>query len=274
MMSKLGSHVHGLALSSLTKSNGSSNGVLEGVLRLLAKWRSLLLQNTLIQQNGTTVHQGLLAGLKFLDQSSEGCHVAKLLGTYEQPLQGHVRELLDRGNYKTLINIGCAEGYYAVGLARTYPALISYAYDTDPRAREACKGLAAKNGVEDRVIIDALFAHKEFSKFSDINTLIFCDIEGAEKELLDPVIAPELSRLDIIVESHECLVPGVTELLIERFSATHDITRIDDDGMRLLDAMPPWFYKLAHLDQLLCIWEWRSGPTPWLVMIQKGKLVK
>lgn len=268
-MSKLGSHVHGLALTSLSKSNGASNGVLEGVLRLLAKWRSQLLQNTLIQQNGTTVYQGLLSGLKFLDHSSEGCHVAKLLGTYEQPLQGPLEQLLNKGRYRKVLNIGCAEGYYAVGLARKMPEAISFAYDTDPRGREACKNLAIKNGVEDRVIIDKLFTPEEFSKFSDQETLVLCDIEGAEIELLDPAIAPDLSKLDIIVESHECLVPGVTELLIERFSATHDIRRIDDSGMRSLEAMPAWFNKLAHLDQLLCVWEWRSGPTPWLVMIHK-----
>jgi hypothetical protein len=27
--------------------------------------------------------------------------------------------------------------------------------------------------------------------------------------------------------------------------------------------------SLAHLDQLLATWEWRSGPTPWLVMKAK-----
>lgn len=273
-MSKLGSHVHGLALASLRKSNGASNGALEGVLRLFAKWRSQLLQNTLIQKHGTTVHQGLLSGLKFLDHSSEGCHVAKLLGTYEQPLQGPLEQLLNKGKYRKLLNIGCAEGYYAVGLARKMPQVISFAYDTDPHAREACKNLAIRNGVEDRVIIDKLFTHAEFSKFSDQETLVFCDIEGAEVELLDPAIAPDLSKMDIIVESHECLVPGVTELLIKRFSTSHEIRRIDDSGMRLLEAMPTWFYKLAHLDQLLCVWEWRSGPTPWLVMTQKQQLEK
>ena len=30
--------------------------------------------------------------------------------------------------------------------------------------------------------------------------------------------------------------------------------------------MPAWFSNMAHLDQLLAFWEWRSGPTPWLVM--------
>lgn len=39
--------------------------------------------------------------------------------------------------------------------------------------------------------------------------LVFCDIEGAERDLLDPVAEPALAGMDIIVESHECLVPGI-----------------------------------------------------------------
>ena len=35
---------------------------------------------------------------------------------------------------------------------------------------------------------------------------------------------------------------------------------------RRLNQPPGWFNQLAHLDQLLAVWEWRSGPTPWLVM--------
>jgi hypothetical protein len=33
----------------------------------------------------------------------------------------------------------------------------------------------------------------------------------------------------------------------------------------------PWWLKdLSHLDQLLAVWEWRAGPTPWLVMTPKA----
>ena len=39
-----------------------------------------------------------------------------------------------------------------------------------------------------------------------------------------------------------------------------------DSGERRLRKVPPWFTRLGHLDQLLATWEWRSGPTPWLVM--------
>jgi hypothetical protein len=77
--------------------------------------------------------------------------------------------------------------------------------------------------------------------------------------------------MDMIVESHECLVPGITKRLIDRFSATHEITLVHDDGQRQLDSPPVWFNNLAHLDQLLATWEWRSGPTPWLVMRSQSR---
>ena len=69
---------------------------LNDTLRLLAKWRSVLIQNTLLKYEGTTVLQGPLQGLDFIEQSAEGCHVAKLLGTYEQPLQPHIEHALSK----------------------------------------------------------------------------------------------------------------------------------------------------------------------------------
>ena len=93
-----------------------------------------------------------------------------------------------------------------------------------------------------------------------------CDIEGAELELLDPLKSPALRKMDLIVESHECLRAGITAELIERFDSTHHVSLVGDDGQRTLEEVPEWFMNLAHLDQLLATWEWRSGPTPWLVM--------
>ena len=53
---------------------------------------------------------------------------------------------------------------------------------------------------------------------------MLCDIEGAEQELLNPELAPALKVMDIIVESHECLIPGITQVLVDRFKETHQIT--------------------------------------------------
>jgi hypothetical protein len=63
---------------------------LNNALRLLSKHRSILVQNTLTQRQGLTVHHGPFAGLEFIERSSEGCHVAKLLGCYEQPLHEYL----------------------------------------------------------------------------------------------------------------------------------------------------------------------------------------
>jgi hypothetical protein len=241
------------------------NAQLNEAFRLLSKWRSVLLQNTLLQQEGTKVLQGPLAGLDFIENSAEGCHIAKLLGCYEQPLLPYIQQAIDTP-YQQVVNIGCAEGYYAVGMALKMTNTHIKAYDLNPAAQLACQQLAKKNNVFDRINIGSLFSTEDFQKLPQSKTLILCDIEGGERELLDPQLAPALEQMDIIVESHEVLIPEITPLLINRFKESHQITLVEDNGQRHLDKMPAWFQRLAHLDQLIAVWEWRSGPTPWLVM--------
>ena len=267
----LASNITQQLIRTLSENAADPNVTLNSALRLLSKWRSVLIQNTFLEKEGTRVLKGPLAGLDFIEQSAEGCHVAKLLGCYEQPLHPYIQRALS-GRYTKIINIGCAEGYYAAGFAKAVPDLVSFAFDTDANAQRACRQLAQKNGVSDRVKIGGLFEPHDFIKYEGEAALIFCDIEGGEEELLDPASSPALRKLDIIVESHECLRPGITQKLISRFDATHIIELVEDNGSRQLDALPDWFHKLSHLDQLLATWEWRSGPTPWLVMTAKNEM--
>jgi hypothetical protein len=62
---------------------------------------------------------------------------------------------------------------------------------------------------------------------------------------------PALKSMGLIVESHERLWPGITDTLIIRFSYTHDVQLVADNGFRKLDFVPIYFKKLSHLDQLL-----------------------
>ena len=130
-------------LSELSKKSDQPNVALNDSLRLLSKWRSGLIQNTLLKIEGTKVLSGPLKGLDFVEQSAEGCYIAKILGCYEQPLQPYIKRALSK-NYTTVINIGCAEGYYAVGFARAIPKVTSLAFDSDPNAQESCRNLAEK----------------------------------------------------------------------------------------------------------------------------------
>ena len=259
----LEAHIASQVLSDL--SSVVSRASLNESLRLLCKWRCLLIQDQFLQQHGTIVIGGPFAGMDFLTKSAEGCHIPKLLGCYEQPLHAFIEQAI-AGAYPNVVNIGSAEGYYAVGMASRMPYTKVFAYDRNPIAQEVCEDLARKNRVSNRISLGKSFDKSDFSTFAGKKTLVICDIEGAELELLDPTHSPELLRMDLIVESHECLIPGVTQALIERFRQSHSIELVKDDGLRALNTTPDWFVALPHLDQLIATWEWRSGPTPWLVM--------
>lgn len=94
------------------------------------------------------------------------------------------------------------------------------------------------------------------------------DTEGAELDILQPDKSPALARMNIIVETHDIFRPGALAQMMTRFSPTHDIVRIDQQGKTM--PLPDWLAGLGHLDQLLAVWEWRTAPTPWLVMRPKA----
>lgn len=244
--------------------NGSpSQRELDSVLRYLAKWRSQMLANTYLARHGAVVFQGPFAGMTYVERSTEGALIARLLGCYEAELHPHFAAVTEEG-LDCVIDVGCAEGYYAVGLARRFPQLKVYAHDISEEAREACGLLATKNGVADRVIVGGEFKPEHFAAFAGRRVLVLVDAEGAELDVLRPDLSPALAGMKLIVETHDVFRPGALATLIERFSPTHDILRVDSQG-KVFD-MPAWLRSLSHLDQLLATWEWRAQPTPWLVM--------
>lgn len=240
-----------------------SHGRLEQQLRHLAKWRSILLANTLLARIGPTIPAGPFQGMSYTVEASEGCRAPRLLGAYEASLHPVIETVITRA-YSQVLDIGCAEGYYAVGLARRMPGTTVHACDSDPKARQLCAALAAANGVADRLKIGPEVSHADFALCATAPTFILCDIEGAERALLDPSRAPALAKADILVEVHEGMQPGLLATLTDRFGPSHRVTRID----RALrpDLLPDWAETLSDLDRLILLWEWRSTPTPWLWM--------
>ena len=165
--------------------------------------------------------------------------------------------------------VGCRQRSQRADLLRIVSKSKVLAFDVNENAQAVCAALAAKNKVQDQVMVGGLFEPSKFEEYSGEKVLVMCDIEGAEDQLLNPQLSSGLANMDLIVESHECLKPGITRELINRFEKTHQITLVQDNGQRQLSNMPQWFNNLPNLDQLLAVWEWRSGPTPWLVMKSK-----
>jgi precorrin-6B methylase 2 len=240
---------------------------LNELLRTLGRWRSRVLANTFIAHHGAQVLGGPFAGMAYASEASEGALVPRLLGTYESELHPHLAAFAAAG-VDTVIDVGCAEGYYAVGLARMMPGVVVQAYDIDEKARLACAELAARNGVAERVIIGGEFAPDGFEAFAGRRVLVLVDAEGAEVDILQPALSPALAGMNLIVETHDLYRAGALATLVERFSPTHDIVRVDQQP-KTFEA-PAWLQELPHLDQLLAVWEWRARPTPWLVMTPKA----
>lgn len=240
---------------------------LNSILRVAAMWRSNALAQTFIARTGgTTIAGGPFEGMIYAATATEGALVARLLGVYESGLHPHIEAFAAEG-LDCVIDVGCAEGYYAVGLARRMPAATVYAHDILESARAACAAMAAANGVADRVVIGGAFQPEDFQRFAGRRALVMVDAEGAEIDILDPVRGPALAGMNLIVETHDVFRPGTLAALVERFAPTHDIQRVDQD---LAGYDPPWWVKeMSQLDQLLTVWEWRLRPTPWLVMRPK-----
>lgn len=240
---------------------------LNHILRLAAKYRAFLIQNTVIQQDGLIVQSGPFKGMKLLPEVAEGCFVPKILGCYEQELHPVIEQIM-QSDYKHIVNIGSAEGYYAVGLARLLQKGTKlYAYDLNPVARTKCAEMAALNGVEDKIQIREEFKPDDFAVYKDEKTCVICDIEGDELNLLNPSVSPALAHIDLLVEMHDCFNASISSTLIERFTPTHDIEVIYFNTRDI--SQYPVLKSFAHLDQLLSFWEWRTGPTPWAFMTAK-----
>lgn len=237
------------------------------MLRVLAIWRSRSIAATLARLHDGKILNGPFAGMDYVKDATEGALAPRLLGSYESELHPTIARFAAE-DFDCVIDVGCAEGYYAVGLARLMPQVTVYAYDIVEKARVACAELAAKNGVGDRVIIGELFTPTGFEAFADRRCLVMMDVEGAEDDLLRPDLSPALAQMSLIVETHDVYKPGVLERLRERFAATHDIQRLDQQGKTT--PLPDWLARLGHLDHLLAVWEWRIRPTPWLVMTPKA----
>ena len=143
-----------VALEHVTKilnSNLPERQKLEQALRALAKWRSQLIGSTLVAHSSTTVQDGPFKGMTYVAAPSEGGLAPKLLGVYEATLNDVFLGASDQG-YDVVLNVGCAEGFYAVGCARLLPDIPVLAWDIDPVPGKCARSLQASMGWKGRSI--------------------------------------------------------------------------------------------------------------------------
>lgn len=196
-------------------------------------------------------------------ETSGSVLAAKLIGSYEAELQCSIEHCLQT-DYSDVLNIGCGDGYYAVGMARRLPKTKVHAFDCDPRAADQCRQMALINGVADRVNTHGACT-PEILKAMECGpqVLIISDCEGAELDLL------KLENLrfpswDMIVECHVVGTIETWKIMAERFAQTHELTRLQTSSRDAV-GYPP-LANLSKGEQLIALSELRAGDMTWLML--------
>jgi hypothetical protein len=214
---------------------------------------------------------GPFRGMRYIESGRDRefpTYYPKLLGTYEIEI-GSIIEGLCRQPFEYVVNVGAADGFYAVGFARRNPLCQAIAYEM--RRQDLIAELAQLNGVSSRVEARGLCTVETLS--GDLvrppATLVLMDVEGAEETLLDPEKLPPLQQAYILVESHDLYVPGIGDTLKRRFENSHHITevwtreRVEADmptvPLRLL-------FRVARRYVKFVLFEGRPAPMRWLYM--------
>jgi len=210
---------------------------------------------------------GPFEGLALPFESSSGSMAPLFAGTYELEISSAI-ELLVRCQPPVVVDVGAAEGYYAVGLAVRLPDSRVYAFDIDRWARRLCDLTVEANGVKN-VTVRGRVDSEQLNSLLVPGALLVSDCEGFELDLLDPAVVPALQGADLLIEVHEFLRPGVTEALVTRFGPTHDIELID-----VVDRDPKVHPQLDHLtdhDASSAVQEGRptSPPMQWALMTRR-----
>jgi hypothetical protein len=212
----------------------------------------------------------------------------KLLGCYEMECNSAVEEICS-SQYDQLINIGSSEGYYAVGLAMRMPRVKVVAFESDAESRRLCAALARLNGVDARIdirgvcdpdsLLKALREPQPVSYGSTVGesgapgrslrSVVICDCEGGEMDLLRPDVIPSLTRTDLLVELHDFVNPEISRTIVDRFAPTHQIQILNNT-----DRDPESHTVLKGLsgeDKAFLISEHRIGRMQWMFAKVKGE---
>ena len=191
----------------------------------------------------------------------------KLLGSYECELHPLIERLIARG-YDDVIDVGCAEGYYATGMAMRLPQARVHAYDTSETARALCSAMVKLNGVAGRVSIQTTCTPETLITFPKPGrTLVIVDCESYEKVLFTPSVCDALKGCDVLIEMHDFLDVTISTELEALFAVTHQLTNVlsTDDIQKAKHYQYPELEGLSVRARFQLLAEGRPMIMEWLL---------
>ena len=212
------------------------------------------------RKSGGKVMSGPFAGMKWRKGNP---HRAYILGTQEIELHPTIEGMIMEG-FPDLVNVGAADGYYAVGFALRCPGMRVLAFEQEAEHQAELDEVATTNGVRARLTIAGYCgpAELESALATRPDALVLVDIEGGEIDLLDPSLVPSLRSVTVLIETHDGLRAGCEAAMRERFAASH---RIETIGTRER--------TMADLPKSLAGVPWPIGPSRLRAYMQENRKI-
>ncbi len=203
--------------------------------------------------NGT-IASGLFKGMQFTTSYISSMPMPKILGTYEKEIQ----EVLQKWRYEKFnrfIDVGGAEGFYAVGIAKQFNVKEVIVYEMLEEGQVMIRMLGEQNRILPCVKIYSKCEEHDLYEICDerAKDLVLIDVEGAEIDLLSSRVVEKLRNSTVLVEAHDFKVTDCTNLVNQKLSSTH-VTKIISSNLRKKTDFPLYYpfpkaIKLAMMDE-------------------------
>jgi len=239
--------------------------------KAIVKHRRKSLSREIFAKHNGTIQRGPFEGMRLngVANISQAAHGLKIFGLYESPIMDM---MLSWCPAEVLVDIGAGDGYYPVGMLRANLVKRAVCFEATEAGRKAIQINADLNGVGDRIEIlgkaDLNFA----SIMAGLNlppqeTIILCDIEGGEFDIITKNLIEQLSGVKFVIELHEQLIQKdkttLRQKLLAEFPENYRKTILSDsprqwNGISELEEM-------HDLDRALITSEGRKLLGEWLI---------
>jgi hypothetical protein len=216
-----------------------------------------------------SVQDGPFQGLNYPFLSAlQSTLYPKLMGFYEFELHELLNKTLER-DYNSILDIGSADGYYAVWLAIKFQNSIIYVADVNPEARGKTKIMAEANGIavnEKFQILKEITPTFLLGLDPNKSYLLISDCEGYEFSLFTDEVIANLRNSDFIIQMHDFIHPGFSDKLKKRFKTSHFVQLIKsiDDVYKYRRIQNPKILEFPIQDQITILAEKRPTQMEWI----------
>ena len=197
--------------------------------------KRIILSSKISKMYNNTVQQGPFKGMVINEDQfwGQGDRSSKILGLYEKEIQDLIVSIQKDKNYSTFVDIGGADGFFAIGSLVNNLFEKCEVFEISKRGRISIQKNSKQNNVYDSIKIHDKASKRSLIKIDNINnSLILCDIEGGEYELFDEKLINEIHPSDIIIEIHKDKENTLVNFE-KRFTKSYSLTKITQEPRSL-----------------------------------------